>query len=650
MKTHYLFITLCFILLPVILSVDPEQDQDAEVEGKAFMEKYDALSAKMHNKNSIKEWNYQSNITEYNKEEKLKSAVEWGNFVKEYWLKTIQFPWTSFHDPDLRRQFKLSTILGTAALKEDKYKRWNDLVSTMETTYAKAKICDYKNSSNCELSLDPELTHIFASSRDPDELKYYWVEWRKASGKKCRSLYQEYVELSNEASRLNNFTDTADYWIDDFESKEFEEDVQKLWNEVEPLYMELHAYVRRRLREVYGENVVPKKGAIPAHLLGNMWAQDWANIYDITVPYPDKPSLDVTEKLHSQGYTPHKMFKLSEEFYTSLNLSAMPDLFWKNSIIEKPKDRELICHASAWDFYDGKDFRIKMCTTVTMEDLITIHHEMGHIQYYLQYKDLPTIYRTGANSGFHEAVGDTIALSVRTTNHLRKVGLLDSNVEDDPQSDINFLYLSGLEKIAFLPFGYLIDVWRWGVFRGEITPENYNCQWWNLRRRLQGLEPPEHRSEEDFDPAAKYHTVADVPYIRYFVSFIIQFQFHRALCIKSGQFDPANPSAKPLHQCDIYQSVEAGNAFGNMLQMGASKHWSIAMEALTGQTKMDASPLMEYFAPLYQWLKEENKRNGEEVGWKTHPPQKRCVKSLAEIENNEKSASEDATTAGAISA
>ncbi|XP_073969369.1 angiotensin-converting enzyme-like [Rhodnius prolixus] len=550
-------------------------------------------------------------------------AVQQANVTKILWAETIKFPWQTFQDADVKRSFKFYSLLGMAALPEEKYKKYTKIVADMEAIYSKAKVCDYKNKENCDLSLEPELTELLQTSRDPEELKHIWTEFRSSTGKQCKDLYKEYVVLANEAARLNNVSDCAEYWKIDFDTPTFEADIEALWKQVEPLYKELHAYVRMKLNAKYGDDVVKSDGPIPAHLLGNMWAQAWSNIYDLLVPYPEKESLDVTEEMVKQKYTPLKMFKLAESFFTSINLSAMPDSFWEKSIIEKPEGVELVCHASAWDFYDSKDFRIKMCTRITMEDLFTVHHEMGHVQYFIQYKNQPHVYKEGANSGFHEAIGDVISLSVQTTKHLKEIGLLESDVVDKEQV-INYLLFTALDKLAFLPFGFLVDQYRWKIFKGDISPENYNCEWWKLREKYQGLEPPADRNEEDFDAGAKYHVVASVPYIRYFVSFVIQFQFHRALCEKANQFDSSNPSLHPLHQCDIYKSHEAGNLLGKMLQMGSSKPWPEAMEVVTGQRKMDASALMQYFKPLYDWLKEENKRNGVFVGWK--PTTKKCTK------------------------
>ncbi|KAL0125554.1 hypothetical protein PUN28_004576 [Cardiocondyla obscurior] len=443
-------------------------------------------------------------------------------------------------------------------LKRHSYKELETTISQMENIYSTAKICDYKNKNKCDLALEPEITETLIRSRDPEELKHVWVEWRRASGEKVKSLYPKYVELANTAARLNNFSDYAAYWMKDYEADDFADQIETQWQKLKPLYLQLHAYVRRELRKKYGEDVVSKDGPIPAHLLGNAWAQTWSNIADFTVPFPGKQLPDVSVTLVEQGYNATSMFRLAENFFTSINLTAMPDTFWERSILTKQEGVDMICHASAWDFYDGKDFRIKQCTRVNMEDLLTAHHEMGHIEYYLQYKDQPTVFKEGANPGFHEAVGDVISLSVSTPSHLKKIGLLKDD-STDHEALLNHLYEKGLDKIVFLPFAYMMDRWRWNVFQGKVTPDNYNCNWWTLAEEYQGIEPPVDRSEEDFDPGAKYHIIADVEYIRYYVSFVIQFQFHKALCTEAKEYDPKNPNAKLLSQCDIYNNKDAGN-------------------------------------------------------------------------------------------
>ncbi|XP_063823933.1 angiotensin-converting enzyme-like isoform X1 [Ostrinia nubilalis] len=584
-----------------------------EAAGRDYMRTLDELTSNAKNKRTIASWNYESNITEYNEEQMLQVSLDVAEEEKEYWKETMSYLWHEFEDEDLKRMFQKYSQLGTSALPEDLNQRLIQAVNNMKTTYAKATICDYKERAKCDLHVEPEVTNIFATSEDPEELKYTWEQWHKAAGAASKGNFSEYVLMENEAAKLNGYDTVAEWWLSEYEMKD-EDQFATLWNQVRPLYEQIHAYVRGRLRAKYGEDVVSKKGPIPAHLLGNIWAQTWNNIEKYSRPYPEKPDVDVTAALIAQNYTPLKMFQTAEEFFKSLNLSGMPDLFWDKSIIEKPNDgRDLVCHASAWDFFDGEDFRIKQCTVITSEFFTTTHHEMGHIQYFLQYKDQPVIYREGANPGFHEAVGDVIALSVATPKHLRVMGLLEDGPED-LESNINQQFKMGLEKIVFLPFAYLLDLFRYSVFRGITAPRDYNCHFWQLRDSLQGIEPPVPRTEDDFDPAAKYHVSADVEYMRYYVSYIIQFQFHRALCQLAGEYAPDDP-AKLLSNCDIYRSQAAGKALGDMLQMGSSKPWPDAMEVLTGQRNMDAGGVLEYFAPLHEWLKTENERTGEFIGW-----------------------------------
>ncbi|XP_048006690.1 angiotensin-converting enzyme-like isoform X1 [Leguminivora glycinivorella] len=605
-----------------------------EAAGRDYMRRLDEITAKSMNRMTIANWNYESNITTYNNEHKLQVALDNAEELKENWKETMTYLWKEFEDEDLKRMFSKYTKLGTSALPEDLNQRLIEAVTNMQTTYAKATICEYKFRTKCDLHVEPDVTNIFANSDDPEEMKYAWVEWHKAAGRPSRGYFTEYVQMDNEAAHLNGFDSTAEWWLSEYESSDSEEQFATLWSQVQPLYQQLHAYVRGKLRAKYGESVVSARGPIPAHLLGNIWAQTWNNIEKYAKPYPNKPDVDVTDALKEQNYTALKIFKTAEEFFTSLNLKGLPDMFWDKSIIVKPDDgRDMVCHASAWDFFDGDDFRIKQCTEVTSAFFKTTHHELGHIQYYMQYKDLPVIYRAGANPGFHEAIGDVIALSVSSPKHLRVVGLLKDETDDD-ESEINQLFKMGLDKIVFLPFAYLLDLFRYAVFRGFTTQRDYNCHFWQLREALQGVEPPVTRTEADFDPAAKYHVAADVEYMRYYVSYIIQFQFHRALCQIAGEYVPGDPD-KMLSKCDIYNSTKAGEALGKMLQMGSSRPWPDAMQALTGQRHMDASGLMEYFQPLYEWLKKENERTGEFIGWEAGSVQYCTQEQLMAMEDSD---------------
>lgn len=370
----------------------------------------------------------------------------------------------------------------------------------MLSIYNSASLCAFNEPFRCGLRLQPDLSLIMARSRDWDELSYYWSEWRRLTGQQMRDLYDQLRDISNKAARFNNFTDTFDYWTFPFESPTFRIDVEDAWEQIKPVYELLHAYVRRKLRDFYGPERINAQAPLPAHILGNMWGQSWTNILDITVPYPGKNFLDVTQEMIEQGYTPTEMFRLAEEFFVSMNMTPMTHEFWQGSIIEEPIGLSVLCQPSAWDFCNRVDYRIKMCTKVNMKDLVTAHHEMAHIQYFLHYRDQPKVFRDGANPGnvtghgtinvfhlqcylvlgFHEAIGDAIGLSVSTPQHMQTLGLVSKSV-DDLAHDVNYLYAMGLDKLAFLPFALVMDKWRWDVFDRSVQLEESNCHWWRLR-------------------------------------------------------------------------------------------------------------------------------------------------------------------------
>uniref|UniRef100_A0A3Q3INI6 Angiotensin-converting enzyme n=1 Tax=Monopterus albus TaxID=43700 RepID=A0A3Q3INI6_MONAL len=578
-----------------------------EVEAKKLLDEYNRTAEVVWNAYTEASWTYNTDITENNKQKMLEKNLEMAAHTLQYGKKARQYDTTDFQDASVKRIIKKLSDIERAALPTAELEEYNTLLSNMETKYSVAEVC--RDDGKC-LPLDPDLQKIMAESRNYDELLFAWKGWRDAAGRAVRQDYKRYVELANKAATLNGHSDNGAFWRSLYETPTFEEDLEALWKELSPLYQDLHAYVRRALYNKYGPKYINLNGSCSFSfvLSGNMWAQTWSGIMDLAMPYRNATQVDATPAMVAQGWNPIRMFNESDRFFTSLGLLPMPEEFWKKSMLEKPSDgRQVVCHASAWDFYNRKDFRIKQCTVVTMDDLITVHHEMGHVQYFLQYKDQPVSFRDGANPGFHEAIGDVLALSVSTPKHLHSIGLLDK-VENNYESDINFLMSIALDKIAFLPFGYLMDQWRWKVFDGRIPPTEYNKEWWNLRLKYQGVCPPVSRTEEDFDPGAKFHIPANVPYVRYFVSFIIQFQFHKALC-------EAAKHVGPLHTCDIYESKEAGKLLGDVMKLGFSKPWPEAMTMITGQPKMSAQPLIQYFKPLIEWLEKENNKNKEIRGW-----------------------------------
>jgi len=509
-------------------------------------------------------------------------------------------------DSDTKRFLHLLKVSSAivAPTDSDKQKRLAEIAAKLTSIYGKGKHCKQNSDGKKSCQDLGELSSVMASSRDYDELLDAWKGWRTIS-KPMKNLYEEFATLSNEGAQEVGFKNSGELWRAgyDMNPSEFKKETERLWKQVAPLYEDLHCYVRAKLKKTYGDKI-SNSGPIPAHLLGNMWAQEWSNIFEIVKPYGTTASIDVSAALKSKKFDALKMTRLSESFFTSLGMKKLPKSFWKNSMFTKPPHRDVVCHASAWDVNFSGDLRIKMCININEEDLITIHHELGHIYYYVYYNTLPFLYQNGAHDGFHEAIGDAIALSV-TPEYLKTVGVLDK-VSKDEKALINFQLKKALDKIAFLPFGKMIDEWRWKVFSGETTAENYNADWWKLREKYQGIKAPLERNVNDFDPGAKYHIPANVPYTRYFLAHILQFQFHEALCSAAGH-------TGPLHECSIYKSKNAGKRLIRMLSLGASKPWPDALEALTSTRQMSAKPLLNYFAPLSQWLKAQNKN--EQCGW-----------------------------------
>jgi len=508
--------------------------------------------------------------------------------------------------PETERAIHLLRLSVSAPAPRDAAKRaqLTQLLSRLSGMYGEGKYCP-KGPESCR-NLD-QLSATLAKSRNYDELVEAWKGWHDI-GAQMREPYREFAALANEGAQELGFKDLGVMWRAryDMPPEEFDALAEKLWQQVKPLYDELHCHTRAQLAKRYGEDKVPAGKPIPAQLLGNMWSQQWNNIYDdLLKPYPAASIETSDAKLKADKWDAMRMTRSAESFYTSLGFPALPATFWERSMLVRPRDREVICHPSAWNMEPAvNDVRIKMCMGPSEEDLFDVYHELGHVYYYLSYNTLPFLFRSGANDGFHEAIGDTVNLSV-TPGYLAKIGLI-APVKPSEQAVINQQMKMALDKIAFLPFGRLIDQWRWKVFSGEITPDHYNQAWWDLRKHYQGIAPPVPRTEKDFDPGAKYHIPDNTPYTRYFLSFILQFQFHKALCEAAG-------FRGPLHECSVFDSKPAGERYHQMLALGASQPWPDTLEKLTGGRQIDASAIIEYFQPLIAWLKEQNK--GRQCGW-----------------------------------
>lgn len=490
------------------------------------------------------------------------------------------------------QKLKQSIVL-PAPQDSQKSARLAKLATDMNSMYGKGS---YTTAQGETLNLG-EMSKIIAHSRNYDELLDIWQGWRKISVP-MKPLYEEQVTLANEGAQALGYQDLGAMWRSNYDmpADEFSQELDKQWQKIKPLYDDLHCYVKGKITETYGADKMPSDGTIPAHLLGNMWGQSWGNIYDLVAPDNADPGYDLTEQLHKHQVDEIAMVKTAEKFFTSIGFEPLPESFWQHSLFIKPKDRDVVCHASAWSMDGQDDIRIKMCIEKTAEDFSTIHHELGHSFYQRAYKAQPVFYQTSANDGIHEAIGDTIALSV-TPKYLKEIGLIEQI--PDESKDIGLLMKMALDKVAFIPFGLLVDQWRWGVFSGEITPENYNSAWWQLRKKYQGISSPIARPSDAFDPGAKYHIPGNTPYSRYFLAHIQQFEFHRALCDIAG-------NTESIHRCSIYNNKAAGKKLNEMLTLGASQPWQQAYKILTGNEHMDASAILDYFAPLHLWLKNQN--------------------------------------------
>ncbi|XP_030582139.1 angiotensin-converting enzyme 2 [Archocentrus centrarchus] len=604
------------------LSCAVSAQSDVETQARQFLEKFDKEASELMYQNSLASWAYNTNITQENSDKLAEQGEIWAKFYNSMSEESQKYPIDQIQDLEIKLQLISLQDKGSGALSADKAARLNKVMNEMSTIYSTAKVCMIDDPLNCQ-TLEPGLDDIMANSRDYSERLHVWEGWRIETGKKMRPLYEDYVDLKNEAAKLNGFEDYGAYWRYNYETLEEDvmyhytrdqlmEDVRLIYKQILPLYKELHAYVRAKLIENYPGHI-DSDGFIPAHLLGDMWGRFWTNLYSLTVPYPDKPDIDVSQAMVEKGWKELQLFKEAEKFFMSVGLYKMFDNFWEDSMFVYPTDgRQVVCHPTAWDMGNGKDYRIKMCTQVNMDNFLTAHHEMGHNQYQMAYRNLSYLLRDGANEGFHEGVGEIMSLSAATPKHLQSLELLPADFIYDDDTEINFLLKQALTIVATLPFTYMLEEWRWQVFAGNITKDEWMQRWWEMKRELVGVMEPVPRDETYCDPPALFHVSGDYSFIRYFTRTIYQFQFQKALCNAAGH-------TGDLSTCDITNSTEAGTKLRNMLELGRSKSWTRALQAISGDTRMDAQPLLDYFQKLYEWLQAANKKHNRMVGWSEDP-------------------------------
>lgn len=584
---------------------------------KAYLEEADRRSSEECTTSLLARWAYETNMTEHTRRAQVEALLKLSQWRREVGdvARSLAAASPQLAEEQRRRLHFLSS-LDMAALPQADLEEYTNLKTKMMEMHSSARVCDFNDPAKCDLTFSSDLEKLMKTSRDYQELAHAWRAWRDNTGRRLRPQYSRLTTLANKAAKLNGFNSSAEEWLAKYDtSGNFTNVLTEVFQQLAPLYQQLHAYVRRKLRQQYGETHITEKGPIPTHLLGNMCAQHWDEIYPLVEPFPGNGSLNVTQEMEAQGYTVRQMFEAADDFFVSLGLPRMPASFWRKSFFVKPSDRNVSCEAAAWDFCNGKDYRVKMCSEVNMKDLLAAHHSLGVLHYYVQYRHLPHALRQDANPAFHEAVGGSITLSAGSPSHLYKLGLL-KNLTEDSEVEINHLMKVALHWIPFISSSYVLDLWRWDISRTHFPDFAWNCAWWDLRFQLQGLKPPVLRTEKDLDAAASNQVIVDTEYIRNYVSTVLQFQFHKALCLKAGQYDPLDP-AKPLHKCDVYQSVAAGDTLKAMLSLGRSKPWQVVLGVMTGEPegRLDTSAMLEYFKPLEEWLTLDNAEHGEHVGW-----------------------------------
>jgi peptidyl-dipeptidase A len=570
-------------------------DEPTAAEAAAFVDKAEAQLGQVGEYLNHAGWVQATFITSDTNWLLAKANAEGTDLAVRYAKEAARFDHVKVDEVTARKLYLIKQALVLpASSRPGASQELAEIAARLDTDYSTAKFA-YNGKT---LTLD-DMDDMLRTSRDPKETQALWEGWRTVSAPQMKADYTRLVELANEGSRELGYTDTGALWRSwyDMPPAAFAAKTDALWTQVKPLYSKLECYVRAQLSRQYGTTVQPAKGPIRADLVGNMWSQAWGNIYDIVAPKGASLGYDLTGALTSHGYDAAKIVHTADDWYQSIGLAPEPASFWERSMITRPRDREVVCHASAWDIDNKQDLRVKACFTVTADDFYTAHHELGHNMYQRAYENQPFLFKNGANDGFHEAIGDFAGLNALTPDYLQRLGLIDR--VPGPEADIPYLLRMALDKVPILAFALIVDKWRWGVFSGQITPEHYNDAWWDLVLKYQYLMPPAPRPANAFDPGAKFHVADNTPYARYFLADIYEFQFYRAACRMAGW-------KGPLNRCSIYRNKEVGAKFNEMLKLGQSKPWPEALAAFSGEHDIDASALNDYFAPLSAWLDKQN--------------------------------------------
>ncbi|XP_035210071.1 angiotensin-converting enzyme-like isoform X2 [Stegodyphus dumicola] len=548
----------------------------------------------------LADWSYSTNVSSVTASAREFSSGVYSNWMKNWkiWAREVN---TDIISEDLRREVNIMAS-GVAFTTAEKARLVSEIKSKLTEIYSSVVI-DLPE-INVTVRGESEIVSAMATIKDPVILKKLWQAWRVQVGEKSKTLYLLLVQLTNKEARENGYSDIGVSWREEMGLDDVMSTALSLWSEVKSLYKEIHAYTRYKLHYLYKEVISSSPDLIPAHLLGSLWSENWVALSPFLMPFPESLPVNITSRLISDGYFVTDLVHKAEEFYTIMGLNAMTESFWNKSMFEKPNDGRLVdCHAVAYDFSKDDDFRIRMCGTVKEESFMEAIHEMGHIQYFMEYHHLPMIYRNGANSAFHEAVGETMVYAAQSPKCLQVLKLVKSSNFPEEML-LNTLMKQALSKFVFLPWALTLEQWRYMLFSNQITPQNMTTKWWELRKKFQGIGPPDEESSKLFDPGSKYHVINNIPYLRYFLSRFLEHQFLEALCSLAKQ---------NVHSCCFITSREAGKQLKKMLSLGASVSWQEALATLTGKRQLSAAPIMNYYMPLYTWLVEFNRRHNVSV-------------------------------------
>lgn len=592
-----------------------------EMEATTFMQHYEIFAERLHSRVMTAHWDYATDVTNVTLEMWTDASSLQGEFERDIWKTASNFSWKDLKNEELKEKFRgLSSDIGFYALEKDDVAKIQDLIGEISYLRGYSQFCSFGNPSKCHLKLEPDLSEVFVHSRNPEELLFYWQQLHDKVGTKMSSLLQQFVPLANKAAELTGFSDFGALTSHHFDSDTLEEDLARVWQTIEPLYLQLHAFVRRKLVDLYGSDVVDPSGPIPAHLLGLFSATPWTGHFSITKPYPERQTRNITAAMIKWKFSVDTMFKHAQFFFSSLGFDKLQSSFWTKSMLVKSlRKRQVLCEEPYTFWIDKDDYRIKMCTEVTFKDFLTVHREMALIQYFMESANQSYLFRSEIIPGFGSTIGDTIGLSVSAMEHLQMMNLISPNVNIREEDDIQHLFLLALDKVAPLPFAYLAELWKRQVFSGNITSGDYRSRWWELRYKIQGISPPNRGNKNYFDPSELYLISKEISssYARHFVGGVMQFQFHKGLCEEEEKYIPGDLT-KPLHKCDIYNSRKSGNLLRKAMQLGSSKSLPEVLKILTrGKSdKLDAAPLLEFFQPLLDFLVKENKATGQTIGWK----------------------------------